>query len=116
MKRPDVEKNMQLILCWNEIRQWIIDNGKALKVGIPMKAGQLNIAKGEATLWYNDNTSYIHRNCWYQGFTRKALTTVARTQEKPFLILEDLVTGWNKYKELIMNENEKINRIYNFKT
>lgn len=117
MKKADTNKNLQLIRCWNDILQWVAENCKTVKTTVPMEEGKLKVARGEAVILCTDGdvNCRIQKKSWHQGLTRKALTSIIRTQEKPFILLEQLVTGWETYKQQLIQENEKINKIYNFK-
>lgn len=117
MKKADTNKNLQLIRCWNDILQWVAENCKTVKTSLLMEGGKLYVNRGEAVLLCTDGdvNCRIQKKNWHQGLTRKALTSVIRTQEKPFIMLEQLVVSWETYKQQLIQENEKIKKIYNFK-
>lgn len=117
MKKPDINKNMQLIRCWNEIQQWISDNCKEIVITLyPSARTQLVIEQGKVQLTRTQGDFTLReKSCFYSNSSRKTLTSLVRTQEQPFTELETLVSKWGTLKAKLIAEKERIKNIYNFR-
>lgn len=115
-KKADVNKNIQLIRCWDEIQQWVSENSE-VNLTIPMTTGVVNIEGRSITIEYKDNTGtyVIQKKHYYQGLKKNTLLSVVRKLERPFQMIEELVLNWSEYKKLINQETERQNNIFNFK-
>lgn len=115
-KKADVNKNIQLIRCWDEIQQWVSENSE-VNLTIPMTTGVVNIEGSSITIEYKDNTGtyVIQKKHYYQGLKKNTLLSVVRKLERPFQMIEELVLNWSEYKKLINQETERQNNIFNFK-
>lgn len=115
-KKADVNKNIQLIRCWDEIQQWVMENSE-VNLTIPMTTGVVNIEGRSITIEYKDNTGtyVIQKKHYYQGLKKNTLLSVVRKLERPFRMIEELVLNWGEYKKLINQETERQNNIFNFK-
>lgn len=116
MKKADVNKNIQLIRCWSDIQQWVMENSE-VNLTIPMTTGVVNIEGHSITIEYKDETGtyVIQKKHYYQGLKKNTLLSVVRKLERPFQMIEELVLNWSEYKKLINQETERQNNIFNFK-
>ena len=116
MKKADVNKNIQLIRCWRDIQQWVMQNSE-VNLTIPMATGVVNIEGHSITIEYKDDTGtyVIQKKHYYQGLKKNTLLSVVRKLERPFRMIEELVLNWGEYKKLINQETEKQENIFNFK-
>lgn len=116
MKKADVNKNIQLIRCWSDIQQWVMQNSE-VNLTIPMTTGVVNIEGHSITIEYKDNTGtyVIQKKHYYQGLKKITLLSVVRKLERPFRMIEELVLNWGEYKKLINQETERQENIFNFK-
>ena len=117
MKKPDVNKNMQLIRCWNDIQQWISDNCKEIVIILyPSARTLLAIENGKVQLTRTQGDFTLRgKSCFYNNNSRKSLTSIVRTQEQPFIEIEVVVSKWDTLKAKLIAEKERIEKIYNFK-
>lgn len=116
MKKADVNKNIQLIRCWGDIQQWVMQNSE-VNLTIPMTTGVVNIEGHSITIEYKDETGtyVIQKKHYYQGLKKNTLLSVVRKLERPFQMIEELVLNWGEYKKLINQETERQENIFNFK-
>lgn len=116
MKKADVNKNIQLIRCWSDIQQWVMQNSE-VNLTIPMTTGVVNIERHSITIEYKDETGtyVIQKKHYYQGLKKNTLLSVVRKLERPFQMIEELVLNWGEYKKLINQETERQENIFNFK-
>ena len=118
MKKPDVNKHMQLIRCWNDIQQWIADNCKEIILTLrPSSNTQLLIEYGKTQLTRVQGDFTLRgKSCFYSNGSRKSLTSLVRTHEQPFVEIEVVVTKWNEELKARLNaEKVRLDNIYNFK-
>lgn len=116
MKKADVNKNIQLIRCWGEIQQWVMQNSE-VNLTIPMTTGVVNIEGHSITIEYKDETGtyVIQKKHYYQGLKKNTLLSVVRKLDRPFRMIEELVLNWGEYKKIINQETERQENIFNFK-
>lgn len=113
MKKANVNKNLQLIRCWNDIQQWVTDNCKDITIYIPIEGAAINVNKGKTTIT-TDNFTIKGKSCYYAS-NRKSLTAIIRTQEQPFNVLEKVVVEWSNLKKQLLDAKSRLEDIYNFK-
>ena len=116
MKKADVNKNIQLIRCWGEIQQWVMQNSE-VNLTIPMTTGVVNIEGHSITIEYKDETGtyVIQKKHYYQGLKKNTLLSVVRKLDRPFRMIEELVLNWGEYKKIINQETERQENIFYFK-
>lgn len=118
MKKADANKNMQLIRCWNDIQQWITENCKEITTKITLDNGLLSIQEGntEMSFFLDGEECRLNGKSIYFKTGRRNLTSIVRTQEKPFEVLEEIVINWSSMiKHMLTKEIKNRENIFNFK-
>ena len=121
MKKADVEKNTQLIHCWNEIRQWVLENckGDRGEFTIPTEHGKafLDLNQGDATIDYRDERGNysVYRIYFTQGLKKSTLKYNLRKIQLPFYLIEQLVKNCSTIKDKILTAKIERMNIFNFK-